>query len=84
MSCAMLHHTHGLPLGKLYLVVGQETYVLFIADQYPTQEPDPGQTPRYVPTDGTTARTIVLNQFKVDYKRHHDEHTMDASLIEPL
>ena len=35
MSCAMSHRTHGLPLGKLYLVVGQETYVLFTAEPYP-------------------------------------------------
>jgi hypothetical protein len=27
---------------------------------------------------------IVLNQFKVDYKRHHDENTMNVALIEHL
>ena len=84
MSCAMSHCTHGLPLGKLYLVVGQETYVLFTADPMPAREPDPGQTPRYMPADGTTARTIVLNQFKIDYKCHHNKNTMDAALIERL
>ena len=84
MLCAMSHRTHGLPLGKFYLVVGQETYVLFTADPYPAREPDPGQMPAYIPTDGATARTVVLNQFKVDYKRHHDENTMDAALIERL
>ena len=61
MSCAMSHHIHGLPLGKLYLVVGQETYVLFTADPYPAREPDPGQTPGYISTNGATAWTIVLN-----------------------
>ena len=84
MSCAMSHRTHGLPLGKLYLVVGQETYVLYSDDPYPARQPDPGQTPAYIPTDGATARTIVLNQFKVDFKRHQDENTMDAALIERL
>ena len=84
MSCTMPHCTHGLPMGKFYLVVGQEIYVLFTADPMPAQEPDPGQTQRYEPTDGAKARTIVLNQFKVDYKRHHDKNTMDAALIERL
>ena len=79
MSCAILHRTHGLPLGKLYLVVGQETYVLFTADPYPSCEPDPGQTPADIPTNGATARIIVLNQFKVDCKRHHDKNMMDAA-----
>ena len=55
-----------------------------LTHKYPAREPDPGQTPVYIPTDGATARTIVLNQFKVDYKRHHDENTMDAALIERL
>ena len=84
MSCAMSHCTHGLPLGKLYLVVGQETYILFTADLYPVRKPNRGQTPSYVPTDNATARTIVLNQFKVDYKHHHDKNTTDAALIERL
>ena len=84
MTCAMSHRTHGLPLGKLYLVVGQNTYSLFTAEAYPAREPDPGQTPSYQPADNVIARTIILNQFKVDYKRHHDENTMDAALIKRL
>jgi hypothetical protein len=50
----------------------------------PARKPDPGQVPRYEPGDGATARTIVLNQFKIDYKCHHDKNTMDAALIERL
>ena len=84
MSYAMLHRTHGLPLGKLYFLVGQEPYVLYTADPMPALKPDPGQVPRYEPGDVTTARAIVLNQFKIDYKRHHDKNTMDAALIERL
>ena len=82
VDCAQSHRTPGQPMGKLHLVIPPTLWANYSAARYPRRTGDPGDVPFYGPNATQQQQKTTENNFSVQYKRFHDESTMDDALIE--
>ena len=81
-ACSMAHRTPGQTVGKLYLVLRQQSYMLYTTSLYPQRTPSPGDVLIYPLQADAATRKTINNAFAVQYKKRHDKNTMDQALIE--
>ena len=81
-ECGKSHIVHGRALGLLHLVLELGLYNIYFQGLYPARAQDPGQVPFYAASNTRLECKRIEDLFEVQYRKHHDEHTMDESLIE--